>query len=176
MLKLLRSWFQKENGSMAVEFSFVSLPFIFMIIGTIETALMFTSQSLLSASTATAARLIRTGQIQQGAGDPEETFRNAVCDFAAILIPCDDIQFQVLDLEDFGAADDLPDATFDENGNLQNQGFSPGGVNDVVLIRVAYNYNIVTPLMQPVLTNTGGSTRTMLSTIVLQTEPYQFEN
>lgn len=175
MFKLLKSWFQKENGVVAVEFSFIALPFIIMIIGTIEMALMFTSQSLLAASTGTAARLIRTGQIQQGAGDPEETFRAAVCDFASVLIACEDIQFQVVDLDNFGDAGDFPDAEFDEDGNLQNQGFSSGGVSDIVLIRVAYNYKIITPLMQPVLTNTGSGSRAMVSTLVLQTEPYEFE-
>lgn len=170
-----KKWLSAKDGVTAVEFSFMAMPFIIMIIGTIEVALMFTTQSLLDASTSTAARLIRTGQIQQA--DPasqEEMFRETLCDFASIMIPCGDIQFQVTDLSSFGDADGAPPAQFDEDGNLEDQGFSPGEDNDVVLIRVAYQYHIITPLMQLVLTNRGDGSRLMMSTIVLQTEPYNF--
>jgi len=169
-------WRRQEDGATAVEFSLVAIPFVLMVVGTIEMALMFTAQSLLQESTFTAARLIRTGQIQQA--DPaaqEDMFRDSVCNFAQILIPCTSIQYQVQQVPSFGDAESLPPAQFDEDGNLEDQGFDPGGVSDVVLIRVAYNYPIITPMMQPMLSNRAGLTRTMVSTIVLQTEPYEFE-
>ena len=43
------------------------------------------------------------------------------------------------------------------------------------MIRVAYRYEIKTPLMQPFLTNDSNAQRIMFSTVVLQTEPYEFE-
>jgi Flp pilus assembly protein TadG len=175
MMGFIRSWFREEDGVTAVEFSLVATPFVFMMIGIIEMSLMFAAQSLLEASTTTAARLIRTGQIQQSGGDQEQLFRDAVCNFAEILIPCDDIQFQVTDMGDFGDAEEFPPAEFDEDGNLMNQNFSAGGSSDVVMIRVAYRYPIMTPLMQPMLTNDASNERVMMSTVVLQTEPYDFE-
>lgn len=175
-MQLFRSWRRREEGVTAVEFSLVGVPFVLMIIGTVEMALMFTAQSLLQEATFTAARLIRTGQIQViDPGQQQQAFREAVCDFAAMLIPCGEIQFQVQEIPSFGDAQDLPEAEFDEDGNLANQGFDPGGVSDIVMVRVVYNYPIVTPLMQPMLTNTGGLTRSMISTIVMQNEPYEFE-
>jgi Flp pilus assembly protein TadG len=169
----LRSWRFNHDGSTAVEFALIGIPFLFMVIGIIEMALMFTAQSLLEASTAEAAREIRTGAVQQGGG--ENAFTDTLCDFAAVLIPCGDIQYQVVALEDFGSAEEFPDAQFDEDGNLEDQQFDPGGVSDVVMIRVAYKYPIKTPMMQFVLTNNNDNSRVMLSTIVLQTEPYEFE-
>ena len=169
----LKRWRYDRNGSTAVEFALIGIPFIFMVIGIIEMSLMFTSQSLLEASTAEAAREIRTGAIQQGGG--EDAFTEVLCDFAAVLIPCGDIQYQVVSMEDFGEAEDFPDASFDEDGNLEDQQFDPGGVSDVVMIRVAYTYPIKTPMMQLMLTNNNDANRIMLSTIVLQTEPYEFE-
>jgi len=175
-MNIFGRWLRGTAGVTAVEFSLVGLPFIVMMIGTIEMAMMFTTQSLLEASTSTAARMIRTGQIQQAPADEQEDmFRDAVCNFASILIPCAAIQFQVVELPDFGAAGDMPEAEFDDDGNLQDQGFSTGGSSDVVLIRVAYNYPIVTPMMQPVLNNDGNGGRQMLSTVVLRTEPYDFD-
>ncbi len=172
--KVLKAWQRDQDGTAAVEFALVGLPFIFMIVGIIEMSLMFTAQSLLEASTAVAAREIRTGAVQQGGG--EEAFSDALCDFASILIPCADIQYQVVAMEDFGEAADFGDAEFDEDGNLEDQQFDPGGVSDVVLIRVAYRYPIKTPMMQTILTNDDDAKRAMVSTLVLQVEPYEFED
>ena len=170
----LKQWRFNRDGSTAVEFALIGIPFIFMIIGIIEMALMFTSQSLLEASTAEAARQVRIGAVQQGGGEQE--FVDTLCDFSSLLIPCDDVQYQVQTFDDFGDVQDAPDAQFDEDGNLEDQGFDAGGVSDVVMIRVAYKYPIKTPMMQLILTNNNDSSRVMVSTIVLQTEPYEFED
>lgn len=167
-----KSYLRKEDGTTAVEFSLIAAPFVFILIGLVEMALMFSSQSLLEGATSTAARLIRTGQIQQSTGDPQQEFENILCDFAEPLIPCNEIQYQVFNMDNFDEAENFPPATFDGDGNLQDQNFDPGGVSDIVLIRVAYRYSITTPMFQPVLTNNGDNTRLMMSTIVLQSEPY----
>jgi len=164
------SYFKDEDGATAVEFALIGIPFIFMIVGIIEMAMVFTAQSLLEASMSQAAREIRTGQIQQGGGELD--FQDTICGYAAILIPCDQIQYQVVSLDDFASAEDFPDATFDEDGNLENQSFDAGGASDVVLVRTVYAYPIMTPLFQPVLANNGAFRRTLMSTMVLQTEPY----
>jgi Flp pilus assembly protein TadG len=173
MAFFVRSYTREEKGGTAVEFSLIALPFVFLIIGTIEVALMFTAQSVLQESTFTASRLIRTGQLQQGmGGDPEEAFRDSVCDFSELLIPCDQIQFDVKTLPSFADAREDP-PVFDENGNLLGTEFTIGGANDIVMIRVTYNFPIRTPMMQPILANVGGTRRALMSTIVLRTEPYE---
>lgn len=179
ILRSINRWIRKEDGVTAVEFSLVGVPFVFMIIGIIEMAMMFTTQSVIEYGTSQGARLIRTGQVQQGGG--EAAFRAAVCGAAAItparnFIDCDDLQYQVVALDSFGDAQDFDDPTFDEDGNLENQSFDAGDVNDVVMIRVAYRYPIMTPLMGTMLTNNSDNSRIMLSTTVLQTEPYEFED
>ena len=170
---IIPRWRKDEEGVTAVEFALVGLPFLFMVIGIIEMALMFTAQSLLEASTSQAARQIRTGAVQQGGG--EDVFTDAMCDFARVFIPCDEIQYQVVSMENFGDAEEFPPPSYDADGNLEDQGFDPGGVSDVVMIRTSYTYPIKTPLMQVVLTNNSGTSRIMTSTIVLKTEPYEFE-
>ncbi|MEM9470182.1 MAG: TadE/TadG family type IV pilus assembly protein [Pseudomonadota bacterium] len=165
---------QDEEGVTAVEFALVGLPFIFMIIGIVEMALMFTAQSLLEASTAEASRQIRTGAVQQGGG--ETMFQDALCEFADAFIPCPEIQYQVVSMDSFEEIEDLPPPSFDDDGNLEDQEFTPGGVSDVVMIRTAYNYPIKTPLMQLALTNDSNGKRILMSTVVLKTEPYEFED
>ena len=174
MPSIFKQWKKDQNGSTAVEFALIGIPFIFMVVGIIEMALMFTAQSLLEASTAEASRQIRIGAVQQGGG--VDAFEDALCDFAKIIMNCDDLQYQVESVESFQEAEDLPDASFDDEGNLENQGFDPGGVSDVVLIRIAYKYAVNTPMMKYILSNQGNSSRLLLSTVVLQTEPYEFED
>ncbi len=174
MGSFLKRWWRGCEGVTAVEFSMVGVPFVLMTIGIIEMALMFTSQSVLQEATFTASRLIRTGQLQSApGGNQEQMFRDAVCGFASILIPCAKIQFQVTEVPSFSDATDEP-PTFDEDGNLEDTGFDPGAENSIIVVRVVYNYPIRTPLMRPILA-TRGDNRTMMSTIVLQTEPYRVE-
>lgn len=170
-------FFRDTEGTAAVEFSLIGIPFIFTVVGIIEMSLMFASQSLLEYATSQGARMIRTGQVQQGGG--EDAFRDSVCDAVAItpergFIPCDEIQFQVQVLDDFAEAEDVDPPTFDEDGNLEDQSFDAGGVNDIIMIRVAYRYEVLTPLMGTMLSNNNDNTRFMVSTTVLQTEPYEF--
>jgi len=165
---------ENEDGSTAVEFALIGIPFIFMIIGIIEMALMFTTHSLLESSLSQAGRQIRTGAVQLGGG--QTLFRDELCDSASILIPCGDLQYQVVALEDFADASDFPDASFDDKGDMEDQQFDAGGVSDVVLVRVAYKYPIKTPLMQPIMTNNNDFNRILLSTMVLQSEPYEWED
>ena len=174
LYKSKQTWKKNEDGSTAVEFALIGIPFIFMVIGIIEMALMFTSQRLLEASTNEASRLIRTGAVQQGGG--VDAFEDELCYFANLLMACDEIQYQVESVDSFQDAQDFPDASFDDEGNLNNQGFDAGGVSDVVLIRVAYKYPIKTPMMQLILSNNNDGNRILLSTVVLQTEPYEFED
>lgn len=163
-----------QKGSTAVEFAIVGIPFIFMVIGIIEMALMFATHSLLEASLSKAARQVRTGAVQLGGG--EDLFREELCDSASILIPCNELQYQVVSLDDFSDANDFPDATFDDEGNLEDQQFDAGGVSDVVMVRISYRYPIKTPIMQPILSNNNDFNRILLSTMVLQSEPYEFED
>ena len=172
--KPYKKWKDNESGATAIEFSLVGVPFILMVVGIIEMALMFASHSLLEAATAEAARQIRTGAVQQGGG--EDLFRDTLCDYASVFIQCDDLQYQVSAVDSFQDAQDFPEAEFDDEGNLQDQQFESGGVSDVVLIRVVNSYFIKTPMMKLILSNNESGKRILISTVVLQTEPYEFED
>lgn len=171
MFKFFKSWSKRKDGATAIEFSLLVMPYMLISLGIMEISLMFASASILEGATDSASRLIRTGNIQQSGADPETLFRDKMCEFAIILIECEDLQVEVSVLQDYG---DYSGATFDGDGNLSSSGFDPGGSNDKVLIRVAYRYEMITPLVGPLLNGPGGSTL-FISTIVLQTEPYEFQ-
>lgn len=171
--KLFKHWVRQDDGVTAVEFSLLLAPYMILTLGIIELSMMFLSASLLEGSTNSAARLIRTGQLQQSALAPEQVFRDALCDYNMAFINCNNIIVDVQQLDsfnDFGAT--APQ--FDADGDLISTGVNPGGASDRVLIRTAYRYEIMTPIVGPLLTGGNGS-RLFMSTIVLQSEPYDFE-
>ncbi len=174
MLRFLRRLFKKDDGATAIEFSLVAIPYFMLSLGIIELSLMYTSASLLEGATDSAARLVRTGQVQQTAGDPEQMFRDELCSFVNVLIDCEDVTIEVIRMDSYGDYDSFA-PTFDGDGNMVSTGFDPGGSNDRVLIRVGYLYEMKTPFVGPLLNGADGGTL-FISTIVLQSEPYDFED
>jgi Flp pilus assembly protein TadG len=171
MLRFFRRYIIRNEGSTAVEFSLLALPYIMLSLAIIELSMIYASASLLEGATDSAARLIRTGQIQKsGTADPEAMFREALCEFAVVLIDCNDVSIEVMPLNSYN---DYSGPVFDGDGNMVSSGFDAGGANARVLIRVAYRYAMITPLVGPLLNGPDGSTLFM-STIVLQSEPYEF--
>lgn len=170
--KLFSGWLGRNEGTTAIEFSFLMIPYMFLTLAIIEISMMYAAAALLEGATGSAARLVRTGQLQQGA-DPEEIFRQAVCNYATVLINCDEVIIEVRQMESFADYEDM-DPQYDEDGNLIPGEFDAGGSSDRVLIRSAYRYSMLTPMIGDLLAGPGG-TRLFVSTIVLQTEPYEFE-
>jgi Flp pilus assembly protein TadG len=171
--KLASAWLGKKEGTTAIEFSLLVIPYLMLTLATIELSIMYASASLLEGATGSAARMIRTGQLQQGGGDPESVFRTAMCNYATVLIKCDDIVIEVQPMDSFADAEEM-EPQYDEDGNLISNGFDAGGSSDRVLIRVAYRYHMMTPFVGPLLAGPTNS-RLFMSTIVLQVEPYDFE-
>lgn len=173
---ITRSFVRNKKGSTAVEFSLVAIPFIFLLIGIVETSLMFAGSSILQGATQQAARMIRTGQVQQSGEDPEEMFREVLCEHADTLLDCTRIQYEVITMEGgFTDFSEFP-PEFNEDGDLEGRGFTPGGVNDVVLIRAIYRYPLMTPIMGNLMADGPDNTKLMISTVVMENEPYDVNN
>lgn len=172
---MFRRWLKDDMGATAVEFAIVGVPFVFILVGLVEVSLMYAANSLLQDSTSSAARLIRTGQVQQSQTDPEGIFRDELCRVATVFLDCGRVQYEVVTLAGGfdEAATNTP--TFDTNGDLVSQGFDPGGVNDVILVRSVYHYPLMTPFIGPLLADGPNQTKFMMTTMVLQTEPYEFD-
>jgi Flp pilus assembly protein TadG len=174
MVGWVRHWVRDESAVTAVEFSLVAVPFVFLLIGIIEMSLMFAASSTLHSATNDAARLIRTGQVQQASGDSQQMFEDMLCQKIDSLMDCTRLQYEVITMSGFADFGSFP-VSYDSDGNLVSQGFDPGGVNDVILIRVVYRYPLMTPLLGEFLSDGPNSTKLLLATVVLETEPYNLD-
>ncbi len=172
-VKILRN----EDGTVAIEFALLSIPFILVLVGIIEVAMMFTSAALLESATGTASRMIRTGQIQQATTDPvaqEAMFRDALCLRLIGLVTCEDVELEALSIGSFGGFGDYQ-PQYNADGDMQSRGFNAGGVSDVMMIRTSFRYEMLTPLIGQLLGQGGTNSQVFTSTVVLKTEPYEFE-
>ena len=171
LLTTFRKFGKKDDGSTAIEFALLAVPFMVTAVGLIELSVYFISASLMEWAVQDAGRLIRTGQLQQTDGDPLEEFLDAVCDRAGYTMDCNNFQYQVRKMDEFADSD----PALDEDGNMVPP--TQFGVDDITagcigLVRVSYPFEFMTPVFGEAWGDYGNS-RLIMSTIVFRTEPYQ---
>ena len=83
----MRRFVRQQDGSAAVEFGFVALPFLGLTFAILETALVFFAGQTLETAVQDSSRLIMTGQAQTG-GWSKEDFKTAVCAGVYGLFDC----------------------------------------------------------------------------------------
>jgi Flp pilus assembly protein TadG len=162
-----------EDGSAAVEFGMILLPFIALTFAIMETALVFFADQTLETAVADSARLIMTGQAQNGNFQMTQ-FKKAVCARVYGLFNCDaGIYINVQTYTSFGAITYTP--PLDTHGNLVTSNFvyQPGGPNDIVVVQLFYQWPIYVSLMNlGNLTNMSGNSRLLVATAAFRNEPY----
>ncbi|MEX2650539.1 MAG: TadE/TadG family type IV pilus assembly protein [Alphaproteobacteria bacterium] len=164
----IRRFVKASAGVTAVEFAMIAPVFIMILFGTLETSIMYYVATSMEGEVQIAARQVRTGNIQNSA-DPLAAFRAALCSNLGNLATCGSLVIDVRTFPDFGAMDRPP--LIDEDGNPQNENFEPGGGGDVVLVRIAYRYPIMTPFLGQFI-GTGGGHYDLYAAAAFQNEPY----
>jgi Flp pilus assembly protein TadG len=165
---LIRRFARATGGVTAVEFALVGPVFLMILFSTIEFSIMYYVATSMEGEVQIAARQIRTGSIQ-GAADPLGDFRTTLCGNLGNIASCENIAIDVRTFPDFGALDRPP--LIDEDGNPQNENFDPGEGGDVVLVRIAYRYPIITPFVSHLLGDSGGF-HDLYAAAAFQNEPY----
>ena len=162
---------EREDGTAAVEFGLVAMPFLALMFAIIETALVFFANQVLETAAADSARLILTGQAQTQ-GLNKDTFKNQVCAKVYGLFDCQGgVHVDVQTFSTFGGIS-LTNPV-DGLGKLDTSGFkySPGGPGDIVVVRLVYQWPIFVSLIG--LSNMADNNRLMMATAAFRNEPYQ---
>ncbi|WP_300577013.1 TadE/TadG family type IV pilus assembly protein [Phenylobacterium sp.] len=172
LMLALRAFVRARQGATAVEFAFIAGPLLMLIFGILELALVFMMSTALESATASAARAIRTGQLQTSGGT-KDTFAEAVCARMSWLGPAcgGNLYVDVRTYDDFTSLKNDPAEggnAFDEN----NTCWSPGGPADIVLVRTYYSWQIFTPLISNALVNSGTDRRLLTAVDAFRNEPY----
>jgi Flp pilus assembly protein TadG len=171
----LRKFLDDENGTTAVEFGLVALPFLMMIFGTANTGLYYFTVNSLDRGVEDAARLIRTGEAQK-AGKTVADFKQLVCDGAGGMIDCAKVTVQLQSAADWPTinkqscltAGNITGDTGVGTDKLQSY---VGGAGVPVLISVCYVWGMTEYLPFLKLSNVSGGMLLQSST-AFRTEPY----
>jgi Flp pilus assembly protein TadG len=168
-----RRFARNQRGAAAVEFGLILLPFLALMFGIMETALVFFADQTLETAVADSARLIMTGQAQTQSLTAA-TFKNAVCARIYGLFDCQNgIYVNVQTYSSFGSITYTP--PLDTNNNLVSSNFvyQPGGPGDIVVVQLFYQWPIYVSLMSlGNLSNMSGNKRLLIATAAFRNEPY----
>ncbi|MGI9413900.1 MAG: TadE/TadG family type IV pilus assembly protein [Hyphomicrobiales bacterium] len=162
---------RNSDGSSMIEFGMIAMPFLALLIAIFETTLIFFTQSALETGVANAGRMIRTGQVQAD-GITENQFKGLVCDSLAGYLDCNSkVTVDVRSFSDF-ASISLP-AALDEDGELAGgTEFTPGDSSEVVVVRVFYVWDMMTPDHFTGLSNMSGTKRLIAAASAFRNEPF----
>ncbi len=173
--RLARRFVRRQDGTAAVEFALVALPFLALTFAILETALVFFAGQTLEAAAADSGRLIMTGQAQTGGFD-KDAFKTAVCQHVYGLFDCaNGVYVDVRTYTDFASSATGVTTSPIQNGNFDptNVSYNPGGPGEIVVVTLYYEWPIYVTLLGNNLDNLNGGHRLLVATAVFRNEPYQ---
>jgi Flp pilus assembly protein TadG len=184
--KLARRFARSRDGTAAIEFAILAIPYFLVVFAIIETFLAMMGEQLVSNATDTMARKLRTGQIASTIA--KEDFRKQFCAEVSVLITCsaDEIKKEsklYIDLRQFSTFADIPKTIpLIANGqyydiDYSTFGFKPGGPNTINMLRVYYRWQVITDLVRPYLTKIRPADGSMPSHfLIVSTDAFRNES
>jgi len=169
VLKRIRGFARAEEGVAALEFGMLALPFLTLILATMELAMLMTANSTVESALAVASRQVRTGQVQSGEISRDDLIAD-VCSFIDVIGTCEGNLFvEVRNFSNFSSFAGGAPACSDSGGDPP---FEPGDSGDVVMVRLCYVYDVIMPGIGLSLADVGDGKRASIVTSVFRNEPF----
>jgi Flp pilus assembly protein TadG len=162
-----------RKGTTAIEFGVLALPFALLVFAILESCISFTAQQLLANATDDIARQVRTGQLT--ATELKTNLGSLLCAKLQVMVGSDcatEIQF---DLESYATfADAALVRTKINKGDLDTTGFgvNPVGPLTINMLRVYYEWPVMTDFMASMMSNLNGNKTLLFATATWQNEPF----
>jgi Flp pilus assembly pilin Flp len=190
---IMRRLRRDENGTTAIEFAFVAIPLVYLLLGIVEFSMAMTVGNSLEAATNLSSRLGKTGFVDAEAGlDQEQTIYEEVERRVGPMIDMGKLKITNEVYNDFesltnpdlfsdtrGDADGSPpDGDTEDPGewtDVDGDGFRDGSegigtTGNIVVYRIMYPWQIMTPLIANIIGDDGIINLTAYS--VVKNEPY----
>ena len=138
---------RNEDGTAAVEFALVALPFLLFVLGVLGMGLYFLASTSLEYGVEAAARQLRTGEAEKGSMTVG-SFRELVCEGAGSYIDCGKVNTIVQHATTWSGI--TPQSCTDSSGNRVGSTGSTGelinkysgSASEVVLVTVCYEWDL----------------------------------
>lgn len=182
---ILRRLGRDDSGTTAIEFAFIALPVVYLMLGIIEFAMAMTVGNSLEAATNLSSRLGKTGYVDEEAETQEQTILDEVERRVGPLIDMEKIaitnevynDFESLtnpdlfeDKNDDGDTDDAGEWTDVDGDGFRDGSDGVGAAGDIVVYRISYPWQVITPLIGNILGDGGIINLSAYS--VVKNEPY----
>ncbi|MDI1327042.1 MAG: pilus assembly protein [Brevundimonas sp.] len=160
----------ERDGSAAVEFGMVALPFFMMMFAILELGLVFVTDSVLENAAIETGRLIRTGQAS-AQNMTAAQFKTSLCSRMSIFASdCDaraSVDVRVIPQFAVTPPDPMAGGTFD-TGSLTYANGNPG---DLILVRVWYRQPLLTTFLGQGLSRLSDGAAMLTATTAFRNEP-----
>ena len=164
---------KNREGTAAVEFGLVAIPLFWMIFGMLEFGAMSLVQTTLDSALAQTGRQIRTGEAQT-TGLTKAQLEARICENINKILVLECAGNLFLDVDRYDSFANVGNGTPTKNGNIdQGQlGYTPGGANEVILVRAYYQWQIFTPMFGAIFANMNDGRRLVVSSMMFRNEPF----
>jgi Flp pilus assembly protein TadG len=168
---LFLRFIRHDEATTTLEFGLLAAPFLATFFAILQTAIVFFAGQTLETATATAARLIFTGQAQTS-GWTAAQFKAQVCNQIHGIFNCNSGVYVDVETYPSFSAVNLGLPVSNGSFNSGSLGYNPGGPGDIVLLRVYYQYPVFVNLLGFNLANLNGGLDLLTATAVFKNEPY----
>lgn len=179
--RLLGRFVQERDGSTAIEFAVLAIPFSLLVFAILECCISFAAQEVMTNATDSVARQFRTGQIK--AADASSTqVKNLICAKLEIMVAkgCPGLE---VDLRTKPTFAELANAKFTiqnkkivllTNGAAESGGykFQPGLSTQKSMLRVFYKWPVMTDFMAKSMANLENGATLHFASATWQNEPF----
>lgn len=170
-----RRFARNGDGSVAIEFAALIVPFCLLVFAVLESCISFAAQQVLSNATDDVARQFRTGQIRQADLDANPFLvRDRICGKLEILVAtgCPELEIDLKSYDTFKEAANKRIAF--KNNDIDTEGFDvvPGPSGSKNQLRVFYRWPVMTDFMRKSMSNLKGGKTLLYATVTWQNEPF----
>jgi Flp pilus assembly protein TadG len=177
---ILSRFVRDRSGTTAIEFTILALPFSMLVFAILESCISFAGQQVMSNAADDIARQLRTGQIR--ASDPaftRDTLEGLICEKLEIMV-ADDCPGLEVDLRSFDTFEEAAALRIEYLGSSKddrtlapsNFTFDPGPSLSKNVLRVFYEWPVITDFMRASMSNLQGGKTLHFATVTWQNEPF----
>lgn len=159
---------KNRSGAAAVEFAIILVPFMLLLMGTLEVAAMFVASTTLENAVYDGARIIRTDQT--GARTQAANVKNRICSSFHGLLDCSRLYVDVRVFNNFNSAQRV-NLVNNSEVDPTRTGFQASGTSQIVLVTAYYEWQLITPLVGGFMSNLSNNRLLLSAASAFRNEP-----
>ena len=170
----LRRFARNREGSTAIEFVALAIPFSLLVFAILESCISFAAQEVLANATDDVARQLRTGQLK-AAAVTATSLKKLICDRLDIVVAqgCPDLVVDLREFPTFAAAAAVKfKLTSDKDIDTTGFDVKPGKSMSKNMLQGLLRWPVMTDFMSKSMSNLKGGKTLHYAAITWQNEPF----